>query len=272
MNKFIKSLLLILVISTYITCSDEDTVVSTEVIENPKVIDVANTNSASDLIVLFRVKENNLNLTGARIGLVQSTKFSAFTADKARSLPPSSYTEISGIAPNKLLEVRLSQSLQDVDGEKISQTTNYKVVFMLLSNNQVLLDKNTITATLGVTHFLDGKYTGTWNDNRYSNFPVSATLGVNGSSLKGAFYYSGNFTPCCGGSNDGQITINVAEDGITLSDFRYDQFLDSFQGGNCVGTYTGDSKLNSYTNIEITFEGNDCEGDHTGGKMVLTKQ
>ncbi|MCB0688332.1 MAG: hypothetical protein KDC53_17460 [Saprospiraceae bacterium] len=134
------------------------------------------------------------------------------------------------------------------------------------------MDENTIEAKFGTAHFLDGRYTGTWNDNRYSNFPISATLGVNGEKLKGPFYYSGSFSSCCGGSNDGQISIELGSDGITLGAFVYDQFLESFQGQNCPGTYTGSCTLNSFSTLEISFTGNDCEGDHTGGKIVLSKQ
>ncbi|MCB0688331.1 MAG: hypothetical protein KDC53_17455 [Saprospiraceae bacterium] len=133
MKKLIKISLLVSIIAFYITCRDESMSLSTDIIENPKVLDVSNSNNASDLIVLFRVKESNLTITTARVGLAKSSTYTSFTTEDAKSLSGASFAEINNIVPNKLISVRLPSSLLDIDGDPISHTTSYKVVYMFVA-------------------------------------------------------------------------------------------------------------------------------------------
>ena len=118
---------------------------------------------------------------------------------------------------------------------------------------------------------LEGNYTGTWNDNIYTNFPISAILSnPSGSNYSGPFFYSqnGSFVPCCNDTeNNGTISFTISGDSIL--NFRYNQNLEFFMGG-CPGVYTGKGTI-SGTTLNIDFSGNDCEGEHTGGKIVLRK-
>lgn len=116
---------------------------------------------------------------------------------------------------------------------------------------------------------LAGKYRGTWNDNFYSNFAVSTELKLSADSvLTGPFYYKGSFTPCCGGPDDGSVSMKIKNGAI--SSFMYEQRLITFMNG-CNGIYTGSGKVSGAYVLEIDFTGEDCEGIHTGGKIVLTK-
>ncbi len=119
---------------------------------------------------------------------------------------------------------------------------------------------------------IDGDYTGTWNDNIYSNFPISARLSEGRKDFfSGPFFYSqnGSFVPCCMDANDnGKIFFEVKGDSII--NFRYDQQLEFYMNG-CPGTYTGSGIINSSGRLIIDFAGDDCDGTHTGGKIILMK-
>ena len=118
---------------------------------------------------------------------------------------------------------------------------------------------------------LEGNYIGTWDDNIYTNFPISTILTQNPSGgYTGPFFYSqlGSFTPCCNDAeNNGTISFDV--EGDSILNFRYNQRLEFFMGG-CPGLYTGKGILIG-TTLNISFTGNDCEGEHTGGRIVLRK-
>lgn len=118
---------------------------------------------------------------------------------------------------------------------------------------------------------LGGNYVGTWNDNIYTDFPISTILTSNPSGgYTGPFFYSqnGNFTPCCNDvENNGTISFTI--EGDSILDFRYNQRLEFFMDG-CPGLYTGKGTISGNT-LNISFIGNDCEGEHTGGRIVLRK-
>ena len=119
---------------------------------------------------------------------------------------------------------------------------------------------------------VEGDYTGTWDDNLYTNFPISAKINkIREGLFRGPFFYSqnGSFTPCCSDAeNNGHITFEV--EGDSILNFNYDQSLQFYMGG-CPGKYTGSGIINSNGWLLIDFGGEDCDGIHTGGKIVLRK-
>lgn len=120
---------------------------------------------------------------------------------------------------------------------------------------------------------LDGDYTGTWDDNIYTSFPISARLSMPiDDFLSGPFFYSqdGSFVPCCQDAEDnGKISFEIKGDSIV--NFIYNQQLQFYMGG-CPGTYTGSGTINSQGWLLIDFSGDDCDGTHTGGKIILRKK
>lgn len=117
-----------------------------------------------------------------------------------------------------------------------------------------------------------GDYTGTWDDNIYTSFPISAKLTEGRINFfSGPFFYSQNgaFVPCCMDTGDnGRISFEVKEESIL--NFIYDQKLLFYMDG-CPGKYTGSGVINSNGWLQIDFSGDDCDGIHTGGKIVLRK-
>jgi hypothetical protein len=117
-----------------------------------------------------------------------------------------------------------------------------------------------------------GDYTGTWDDNIYTAFPISAKLSESRTNhYNGPFFYSqnGSFVPCCMDSgNNGQISFEVKGDSII--NFIYNQNLQFYMGG-CPGIYTGSGTINDSGWLLIDFTGDDCDGTHMGGKIVLRK-
>ena len=118
-------------------------------------------------------------------------------------------------------------------------------------------------------HILKGKFIGTWNDNIYTDFGISAELNFTGGRVNGSFYYSSTFSSCCMGATDGSINFKL--NGNQIEEFVYNQQLEQFMGGECPGLYEGSGTISNYTTLIIDFEGNDCEGPHTGGKISLSK-
>ena len=69
---------------------------------------------------------------------------------------------------------------------------------------------------------IEGDYTGTWDDNIYTAFPISARIMDQGSnSYGGPFFYSqnGSFTPCCQDEGDnGTINFKAKGERVDLGD------------------------------------------------------
>jgi len=121
---------------------------------------------------------------------------------------------------------------------------------------------------------VEGQYIGTWDDNFYSDFPISAEINSKGNGTYGGpFFYSqlGPFTPCCMDSGDnGSISFDIKGDSVT--NFVYDQDLRFYKGG-CPGKYKGSgvwSEENGW--LTIDFTGDDCDGTHVGGQIILRSQ
>ncbi|WP_235297326.1 hypothetical protein [Portibacter marinus] len=119
-----------------------------------------------------------------------------------------------------------------------------------------------------------GNYIGSWDDNIYTNFPISAEIKSTGSDkFSGPFYYSqlGPYIPCCMDSGDnGTISFEIKGDSVIH--FVYNQDLQFYMGG-CPGTYEGSGLWNEKLGIlSIDFTGEDCDGTHTGGKIILRNQ
>ena len=247
-------------------CSTEETILTTDSVFSIRTLDIDNNQNASDFLVIFKLN-NSTTIKEIRAFLIKQPEFAAFTSVKAANLPSESFHKIAVNGTD--YETNLPASLKDVDGNDIEQGEDYFIAFALLIGDDVLLNTQIAEAKLNTSHYLTGKYIGSWDDNIYTGFGISADLTFTGITLSGPFWYSSNYTSCCGGQNDGRIILKLADNQITS--FIYNQNLVSFMGGVCNGKYDGDGQIENFTTLAVNFTGNDCEGPHTGGRIKLTK-
>lgn len=247
-------------------CGSEEVNLSSDEVFAIRVLDIGNNHNTDDFLVRFKTN-NPANIKELRVFIIDPAEFPDFTSSKAAQLPTSSYEVIREIDVDN--QITLSPNINDVNGNKIEKDIDYFLGFVVLIEDEVLLNTQIAEAKFTDGHFLDGNFTGTWDDNLYSNFSISTNLTFAGSTLSGPFWYSPSFTSCCGGQDDGSILLNL--DGDNITNFTYNQKLVSFMGGACDGTYTGNGKIENFVELLIDFEGDDCEGKHTGGKIRLVK-
>ena len=252
-----------------ISCkSDDESIFDIITISKFSARDIGNANNANDILVEFTIG-NTDNLTELRLVLVKSNEVSQFDHATAQSLNNGNYQTVEVIGNIKEYSVRLGSELKDFNGQNVINGFDYAVKLIFVSENELLIAETFEVVSLSSVHYLQGKYAGTWDDNIYTAFPISADLKYDLGWLRGSFYYTGTFAACCGGPDDGKISVEIVNDSI-INSFRYDQVLITFMNG-CNGTYTGEGVIRYFTNLNINFSGDDCEGPHTGGKIVLSK-
>ncbi len=123
------------------------------------------------------------------------------------------------------------------------------------------------------TDSIAGKYVGGWTSdpptpNEYKSIPISVILtqAEEASHYEGEFFFSGSFTPCCGGA-DNNGTVGFVIEGNEISSFVYN---DKIPG--CPGLFKGTGTVESDGRLLISFTGSDCEGEHEGGQLFLRKE
>lgn len=263
--KKVSSVLIVLIIILSFHCNSEEVNLPSDEIFAIKVVDSGNNHDSRDFIVRFKANNPSI-IKELRAFLINPDKFPDFTSTDVAKLPAESYHRITTIESDNLITLG---SIKDVEGATLLKDVDYFLGFAVLIENDILLNTQIAGAKFTDAHFLEGKYSGIWDDNFYSGFGVSADLEVNGSVLSGPFWYSNNFQSCCGGQTDGNISM-ILKDG-SITSFRYNQKLASFMGGPCDGSYLGEGIIENLTDLVIFFEGNDCEGEHTGGRLRLVK-
>lgn len=271
MKKFyLKAIIQITIITTVlVSCkSDDQSIFDLTTISQFSTRDIGDSNNASDILVEFTI-ENIANLTELRLVLVKSDEISQFDPATALSLNADNYQTVEAIVNKEEYSIRLVSELKDFNGQNVVNGFDYAVKLILITNDDLQIAEKFDVVSLSSVPYLQGKYIGTWDDNIYTAFGISADLKFTPGKLSGPFYYTGNFTACCGGQDDGGISVEIVNDSI-IDSFRYDQVLITFMNG-CNGTYKGDGEIRNYTNLHINFSGDDCEGPHTGGRIVLRK-
>lgn len=261
--KFLSVLILSLIFSQ---CGKEEILLTTDLINSIRAIDIDNSNSAADVQIVFSIDDPN-QVKDIRIILIPTDGFSAFNSNKVKSLEDGQFHTIAVAGSD--YKIQLPATLKDVNGADIQNEIEYKLTIALLINTNWLLSEISDAILLKNENILNGRYIGSWTDNIYTNFGISCELEFIAGKLRGDFFYSPGFSPCCGGEDDGSITIDL--EGNIIKEFVYNQDLDSFMGGRCPGLYKGTGTLKGLSTLEISFEGNDCEGDHTGGRIILEK-
>lgn len=228
-----------------------------------ELFDVGNAENASDIYVRFDAANGIAN---SEVRLFVLTTSEASSADPATlaELPATAYASHNYTGISTALQLSANQTT--VSGATITNGVAYQLIVYFVDGN--LFSQPSEAFTLTDAGPLAGRYTGLWNDNIYSDFAISAVITQTGNNYRGAFYYSGSFTPCCGGDDDGTIIFQV--DGNNIPEFQYDQDLPEFMGG-CPGLYDGSGRINSVTSFSVNFEGEDCEGPHTNGTIRFNR-
>lgn len=271
MKFFIYSFLCVLLFT--ITSCEEDALPvlqSSNLVSGIKVIDYNNNGNASDIVLLFKV-ENPGEAEQVQIFLSKSPDLSTIDRALVDNLAPASLMSVD--LSGEDYDISLPAGLTDIDGNPIESNTEYILGFLLVSNGEKFLNEEFGQTSLINQHFLNGDYQGTWRDQLYSEFVVSAKirLSLSGGRAGGEFFYRANFESCCEGTDDGSISFTLKEDG-SLEDFRYLQEVVNFNGGPCDGTYTGSGEVKDYTTLVFEFTGEDCEGPHGEGQLILKKE
>jgi len=266
MKKAFQFLGLLTLTITSFQCAKEEIPLNTDLVNSIRAIDIDNKSSAADIQIAFNIDDPS-QVKDIRVLLIPADEFSVFHSGKVKSLEDGQFHTIA-VAGSEY-QIQLPATLKDVNGEPIQNGIGYELTIALLVNSNWLLSSISDAILLKDENVLNGRYIGSWTDNIYTNFGISCELEFTAGKLRGDFFYSPGFSPCCGGEDDGNITVEL--DGNIIKEFVYNQDLDSFMGGRCPGLYNGTGKLTGLSKLEISFEGNDCEGDHTGGRIVLEK-
>lgn len=266
MKPFYKACTILIILVVFLRCSDKDQVdIPISLIKSVTVFDIANNFNGSDLYVELGMEETT-NPIEVRIYVVQNS----ITVDEGSlaSLPDDNYQSYT-YQGGAYIKVQLKENLKDIKGNAIEQDVDYMVLTGIAVSGQVKISSIVTSINLTNKNPLEGGYKGTWDDNFYTNFPISARIdNSTDTEISGPFYYTSNFRACCGGRDDGSIVLTL--DGNNITVFRYDQDLLTYMGG-CIGTYTGSGKIVDFRSFQIDFTGSDCDGAHTGGRISLTK-
>ena len=258
-------LLFILIALLQGSCNKDDNMTSADatVLVKKNVIDFGNSKSASDIFVSMDVTTE----PGVQEGRIIVSTSQVVEDDVLESVPANQYLAFTPVDGKINIYQNLPSDLLDIENNPIGEGA-YFVYLAIIRDNQLRKVIGPFSVVLAGQSVFEGSYVGTWNDNLYTDFPISSTVT---SDAEGIFYYSGNFQSCCLGSNDGSISFQIDDKAVTS--FTYNQDLASFMGGNCTGVYTGSGTINLETGIkfEINFTGTDCEGPHTNGKIVMQR-
>ncbi len=262
----------IVIISTFLfaQCSDDEDPVPTDVISEVSIFDIGNSNDASDIYVRMGIKSASPALE-IRIVIVKKAEANSINEADLLQIPEENYQTYMLDGKTFSVTQPLNAGLKDFGGLGLQQGVDYAVKFIIVSSGKAKLADASGTIMLQNIHPLEGSYSGTWNDNIYTDFGITSRLNASSidGRLSGPFFYTSTFNSCCGGTDDGDITIILS--GNTVTEFRYDQDLKDFMGG-CPGSYAGSGTLLDPITFQINFSGNDCEGPHTGGRILLTRR
>lgn len=262
-----KNIYILLISVLFYGCgdSDEKSSIPTDLVTGIKATDIGNAGNASDISLLFSVSDIT-QTTEFRVVVLKEAEVAQLDAASAASLSPDNYFSIE--SKLKKNEFKLEQSMKDFSGNPIVNDVPYIIKIVMVNNSDMAVADLSSSFLLQDVSILQGKYIGQWDDNINTNLGISADLTFVNGILSGPFYATPSFSSCCGGEDDGSLTIKIEEN--TITSFFYDQVLITFMNG-CNGQYTGTGRVRNTTELVIDFEGNDCEGSHTGGKITMKK-
>lgn len=252
-------------------CSSED---EPEIVPDPieldafSAIDIGNVESSTDIQVKFHFSEG---VDDIRLYVVPASSANDLTNEQLSAVPEGSFLAVEGVTATKnQYEFQLPELL-DMNGNTLKHDVAYAVVLMFEKEGKSFIAARKASITLTDRSTILGRYVGVWDDNLFSNVPVSFWLKEQqGARVSGDFYISSTFQPAYGGEdNDGTITVVLSEDGTNTFSFQYRQDLPEYRGG-CPGVYTGAGQFETL-NVSISFTGEDCDGVHEDGIIQVER-
>jgi len=168
---------LTLLLALTISCSEEETPLTPNLVTEVKAFDLGNNGDGSDIRVDFIV-QNNLNVEEYRIMILLASDSSSFGLGEAQSIPASNYLSIIAESFETIYSVnRLTSNLLDANGSLIQDEGTYVTVILVkgvagfqlsgfsmpytLKEQGVYSGRYRISAT-AFCRFLGGN-TGPWN-------------------------------------------------------------------------------------------------------------
>lgn len=270
-------IVILMLISVIMSCSKDgddnndsgENINLSSVITKIYAIDAGNNLGSEDIYV--RIEKNQTELDKIRIMIVPASASGGLTIEDAQGLSTGNYQDVFNLTN---LTFQLQPNIKDVSGADLQLNQQYVIRIAAFKSTSSNLSSTTKLLTLTNDNPLKGRYVGTWNDNIYTDFGISANITSAGAtSMSGAFYYSDSFAPCCQNpSNDGTISFSGLNfENNAIESFTYDQVLADFMGGQCNGTYSGSNGTINGLTLTIGFTGEDCEGPHTNGELKMTR-
>lgn len=251
----------------FVACEKDELEVPSNVISNIRSLDIDNADNPSDLVVFFELQPGDLSVSEVRLVLIKQTENSLFNIQEGRELSNERYASVAANGNN--LEVRLSVSQKDFKGNNIERGINYTIRFLIVTDDNILLDARGEQVSLTDEHYLEGKVSGTWNDQQLSNWGISAELSYNKNTrtLSGPFFFRADFLPFGLNATDGTIKIVLGQN-QDITTFTLNTLIDEGTGDSCEGTWTGSGKIEDYTTLNIEFTGIDCDGEWSGNLVL----
>ncbi|MDW3192662.1 MAG: hypothetical protein R8G66_09855 [Cytophagales bacterium] len=253
------------------SCSSED---EPEIVFNPielnsfSAIDIGNIESSTDIQVKFNFSEG---VEAINLFIVPASTANNLTTEQLQAVPEGSFLAVQGVTATKNEYEFQLPDLLDMNSNTLQHDLAYVVVLMFNIEGKSFIAERKASITLTDKSTILGRYVGTWDDNLFSNVPVSFWLREQqGSRVSGDFYISSTFQPAYGGEdNDGTITVLLSEDGTNTFTFQYRQDLPDYMGG-CPGAYTGEGQFETLR-VAISFTGEDCDGVHEDGSIQVER-
>lgn len=279
MKKLLQILPLSLALLFFAGCEEETPEILTDVMSGIQVLDVGSRGNANDIVVLFDLHANEMNVNEVRLALVKQSEMATFNLDKAKALQPEHYT--SATYTGGTTEQRLKEEQKDVNGEDIKEETIYVVRFILVTPDDIYLDKAGRPIQLTDDFHLAGRLTGGLsavgvnNEGNTYNFEagISTELVYNKNlrTLSGPFYYTENFISYFNAQGaDGEIVLELGDDGTSVKFDLVTHYPNFYGPGEaCGGVYEGTGKIMNYRTIEVDFTGVPCNGTDANGSFTL---
>ena len=275
-----KSLILFfLIFSTllFYNCDEGLNLIEDQLIEDIYLFDIGNKGSSADFCLTF-TNSKKAQISSYRVMLIPEEIINEFSARKAFSLAPESYTE-RPISSNDINVVYFENQL-DTEGDLVTPNKNYVAKIMMIGENfnqLSFLSSNTISLTNQAP--LTGYYKGTLRTNMRENgaFLSSGneqilTVSGNIKQLEDLDEYSGNFEfripfNSFGGNNysleSGTLRFKYSDN--LFSSIEGSSFLNNYMVSytncleecleNCIGNFLGQLTNDVYLN----FIGEGCD-------------
>ena len=260
--------LLLIVALAVVSCSDDEKFAFVaDVITVNKVADAGNKSDASDFWAEVSLDENSIkSIVEIRTIFVDATLNSGeLSENEILNLQSGRFHSVSKfnlLDKNKLI-IEPAASITDTNGAAVVNGKLYKIIIAAIGKDNAISISNPIDYLPSADSPFSGRYTGVWSDELIPSLNVSLIIFED---FTGRLYYTGAFRPCCGGTEDAKLEMQLNDTGTAT--FNFNQFLGDYPrgtGGHCVTQMSTIGKLDDNVLILESFPFSDCDG---GGRTV----